>query len=319
MKPTILLTLIFLAVGCSEHKADPVYAVENNRPTLGADKKTITFPTESQGLKQFSSQTVGTKGQFVSVIAPSHVIASIFLKNGTFAKTIFENSQLNEHYYNYAQAVENRKNQERNFMRLQEMAKQQAATVKELKDGEKDLLNSKYSELETENKIKAQGFDPSLLKTFKVDTVLLVSDVPEIQLGHVEMGESVDVYFNSYPQNKFVGKVVSIGEVIDPVSRTLKIVTALANPEGKLRAGMFAKIEFGDFNSNVMSIPISSVFTVDGKNYVFLSKGPGVFYLQEVTLSAYGAEEVGVLSGLSEGDLVVKQGVLLLKRIIFGH
>ena len=319
MKFTLLLTILTLFIACSEKKPDTVFSVENNRPELASDKRTITFPQQSQGLKQFSMQPVGMKGQFVSVIAPSHVIASIFLKNGTFSKTIFENSQLNEHYYNYAQAVENRKNQERNFVRLQEMTKQQAATVKELKDGEKDLLNSKYAELETENKIKALGFDPALIKTFKSDTVLLVSDVPEIQLGHVEMGESVDVYFNSYPQTKFVGKVVSIGEVIDPISRTLKIVTALPNLDGKLRAGMFAKIEFGDFNSNVMSVPITSVFTVDGKTYVFLNKGPGVFFLQEVTLSAYGAEEVGVLSGLSEGDIVVKQGVLLLKRIIFGH
>jgi len=82
---------------------------------------------------------------------------------------------------------------------------------------------------------------------------------------------------------------------------------------------MFAKIEFGDFNHNIVSAPTSSVFTVDGKNYVFVSSTENTFTLQEVSLSAYGAENVGILSGLKEGDKVVSQGVLLLKRIIFGH
>ena len=318
MKIKYLFLLCFV-LACSKEPQDTTFSAENNTPVLSADKKTIVFPAKSQGLKQFSLVAVGKKGQFISVIAPSRVIASLFFQKGKDTKVVFENSELNEIYYNYAQSVENRRNHERNYDRLKDMAKQQAATVKELRDGEKDLLNSRYAEIEFQNKIRAQGFAPEFLKNFKEDTIILVSDVPEIQLSHVEQGESVDVYFNSYPQDKFQGKVHHIGEVIDPASRTLKIVTAMGNTNGKLRPGMFAKIEFGDFNSDALSIPLAALFTVDGKNYVFVSQNETTFSLREVTPSFYGDQVVGIHSGLKEGELVVSEGVLLLKRITFGH
>lgn len=316
MKKLIFLLLIITA--CSKETPDNTYSVENNRPELSADKKTIVFPEKAQGLKQFTRVAVGKKGEFISVIAPSRVIAAIFPRKGQDPKVVFENSELNEIYYNYAQATQNRKNYERNYERLQEMHKQQAATVKELRDGERDLLNSRYSEIEFQNKVRAQGFDPKFLSS-KSDTVILVSDIPEIQINHVEMEENVDVYFNSYPQDKFSGKVIHIGEVIDPVSRTLKIVTSLPNLNGKFRPGMYAKIEFGDFNSQAMSLPLTSLFTVDGKNFVFVAVNDHSFALREVTPSFYGDQTVGIYSGLKEGEMVVSEGVLLLKRIIFGH
>jgi hypothetical protein len=58
---------------------------------------------------------------------------------------------------------------------------------------------------------------------------------------------------------------------------------------------------------------------VDGKSYVFISIEKDVFRLQEVGLSAYGAENVGIFSGLEVGNRVVTQGTLLLKRVVFGH
>lgn len=313
-----IIFLLFIITACSKEAPDTTYSVENNRPELSADRKTIIFPVKAQGLKQFTRVPVGKKGEFISVIAPSRVIAAIFPRKGKDSKVVFENSELNEIYYNFAQATQNRKNYERNYERLQEMAKQQAATVKELRDGERDLLNSRYSEIEFQNKVRAQGFDPKFL-TSKTDTVILVSDIPEIQINHVEMEENVDVYFNSYPQDKFSGKVIHIGEVIDPVSRTLKIVTSLPNLNGKFRPGMYAKIEFGDFNSQAMSLPLTSLFTVDGKNFVFVAVNDHSFALREVTPSFYGDQTVGIYSGLKEGEMVVSEGVLLLKRIIFGH
>lgn len=313
-----IIFLLFIITACSKEAPDTTYSVENNRPELSADRKTIIFPQKSVGLKQFVRVPVGKKGEFISVIAPSRVIAAIFPRKGQDPKVVFENSELNEIYYNFAQATQNRKNYERNYERLQEMAKQQAATVKELRDGERDLLNSRYSEIEFQNKVRAQGFDPKFL-TSKTDTVILVSDIPEIQINHVEMEENVDVYFNSYPQDKFSGKVIHIGEVIDPVSRTLKIVTSLPNLNGKFRPGMYAKIEFGDFNSQAMSLPLTSLFTVDGKNFVFVAVNDHSFALREVTPSFYGDQTVGIYSGLKEGEMVVSEGVLLLKRIIFGH
>lgn len=316
---SLSLALLLFFVSCSDHSSNPVHSVENNAPLVSADKKTITFPPKSLGLSQFKFQEVSAKGEFVSVIAPAHVIASLTSEKQNMKKVILESAALNELYYSYAQAVENRKNLEKNFVRLKDMALQQAATVKDLREGERDLLNSKYNEMEFENKLKSTGIFPEVFKDLAPGVIVLVSDVPESQLSSVDKGEDVDVFFNSYALEKFQGKVKALGEVIDPVSRTIKIIVTVTNKDNKLKPGMYAKIEFGDFNHHVMSIPTTSVFTMDGKSFVFVSKDPVTFVLREVVISAYGEGFAGVSSGLTVHEKIVTEGTLLLKRLIFQH
>ncbi len=312
----ILALLIFMS--CNQKAPNP-FLEENHAPVLQSDKKTIVFPEKSIGLEKIKVQPIGTKGQFVSVIAPSHVIASASKEKNGEVRLVLESPAVNELYYNFAQARETRKNHEKNYQRLKDMTAQQAATLKDLRDGERDLQNSKYAENEAENKVRAIGLFPGLIKEIQENMVLLVSDVPENLLSHVEEGEDVDVIFNSFPSEKFIGKVRRIGDVIDSLSRTLKITVSLPNPSGRFKAGMFAKVEFGDFTDNLLSIPIKSIFTSQGKNYVFVSVNERTFVLKEVNVAVYGEDAAGINGGLDPNDKVVSEGVLLLKSIQSGN
>jgi len=67
--------------------------------------------------------------------------------------------------------------------------------------------------------------------------------VPERYLAAVRKGQSVKASVDPYPGQTFEGKVTVIGGVIDPATRSLLVETEFPNHDGKLRPGMFARVE----------------------------------------------------------------------------
>ena len=67
--------------------------------------------------------------------------------------------------------------------------------------------------------------------------------VPERYLASVQKGASVVATVDPYPGQKFEGRVTVVGGVIDPATRSLMIETEFPNHDGKLRPGLFARVE----------------------------------------------------------------------------
>jgi membrane fusion protein, multidrug efflux system len=67
--------------------------------------------------------------------------------------------------------------------------------------------------------------------------------VPERYLASVHKGQPVKANVDPYPGQVFEGKVTVVGGVIDPATRSLLVETEFPNRDGKLRPGMFARVE----------------------------------------------------------------------------
>jgi len=67
--------------------------------------------------------------------------------------------------------------------------------------------------------------------------------IPEHYLPQVRRGESVNATVDPYPGETFSGKVTVVGGVIDPATRSFFVETEFANRDGRLRPGMFARVE----------------------------------------------------------------------------
>lgn len=67
--------------------------------------------------------------------------------------------------------------------------------------------------------------------------------VPERYLASVHKGQSVKANVDPYPGRTFEGRVTVVGGVIDPATRSLLVETEFPNRDGKLRPGMFARVE----------------------------------------------------------------------------
>jgi membrane fusion protein (multidrug efflux system) len=67
--------------------------------------------------------------------------------------------------------------------------------------------------------------------------------VPERYLATVTRGDAVKATVDPYPNEVFTGRVSTVGGVIDSATRSLVVETEFANREGKLKPGLFARVE----------------------------------------------------------------------------
>ena len=67
--------------------------------------------------------------------------------------------------------------------------------------------------------------------------------VPERFLGRINKGDRVTATVDPYPGEKFEGVVKTVGGVIDPKTRTMFAEAEFPNRDGRLRPGLFARVE----------------------------------------------------------------------------
>ena len=142
----------------------------------------------------------------------------------------------------------------------------------------------------------------------------VIAEVKERDIAAVKAGQDATFTVLAYPQERFHGKVVLIGNEVQPESRTLEVRIAADNPDGKLKAGMFADVEIvTTVLDNVLLIPDSALQTAGDDQIVFVALGDNKFEKRVVKL---GDEQEGhqqVLDGLKPGEQVVTEGSFVLK------
>jgi len=67
--------------------------------------------------------------------------------------------------------------------------------------------------------------------------------VPERYLASVHIGETVKANVDPYPNEAFEGKVTTVGGVVDSATRSFLVETEFANRDGRLKPGLFARVE----------------------------------------------------------------------------
>jgi len=67
--------------------------------------------------------------------------------------------------------------------------------------------------------------------------------VPERYLATVHRGDGVKASVDPYPNDVFEGKVTTVGGVVDSATRSFFVETEFANRDGKLKPGLFARVE----------------------------------------------------------------------------
>lgn len=67
--------------------------------------------------------------------------------------------------------------------------------------------------------------------------------VPERLLGKITVGDRVTARVDPYPGEAFEGTIKTVGGIIDPKTRTMFAEAEFANKDGRLRPGLFARVE----------------------------------------------------------------------------
>lgn len=156
--------------------------------------------------------------------------------------------------------------------------------------------------------------------------VWFVARVFEHTLSRVEIGAAAEVQLNALPGERFVGNVAYIAPQTDPGARTIVARIPLANPDQRLRLGLFgaATIAVPDPDGRpagtaVLAVPREAVTDVGDHPAVFVRRDDGAFELHRVVLGASAPGLVEIAAGLVEGEAVVTRGAFTLKSVLLKH
>jgi membrane fusion protein, heavy metal efflux system len=148
----------------------------------------------------------------------------------------------------------------------------------------------------------------------------LLVDVPERSIARIHPGQALSLETDAWPGERFAGKVERVGFALDADTRRMQVRCSVANPDGRLRPEMFARVFFlADGDRMALPVPNASLVVEGVNTHVFVETEPGVFRKRVVTLAQRGRDASFVDSGLAAGERVVTEGALLLDSEAGAH
>jgi len=137
--------------------------------------------------------------------------------------------------------------------------------------------------------------------------IKVVVPVSELDLASVQVGQSVPVRLDAFPDRTFTGRVERIAPIADATARLVPIEIFLPNNEGLITAGLLARVSFQS-SPNQVIVPERALEVGEGDE-------PMMFVLQEgetpsvsrrvVEVGDRANGEVEILSGIEPGETIV--------------
>ena len=314
----IALLLAFLATACKEKPKQVVKSIP--RPSVSTDGSRIAF-SDSVMIRPFTTQAAHASAIHTDFAAPGHIAAMVLKSVETPAErlVLFDEPSLSDNYTAILQHRINIQTQKGNLERVKDLQAHGAASGKEVIEAQTQLANEEAAIISDEATLKLAGFDPEALRRARPNTILVVCEIPENQFGSIRKGLVCSLNFTAFPNERFAGRIDDVNDYVDNTTRQIKLRISVANPDGRLKAGMFATVSFGVMEGEFMTVSRDAVVTVQGRDYVFVKTEPKVIERRVVQLGQQRNDRVVVQNGLKTNDQVIIANVLQLKGLSFGY
>src|SRR5262249_23584997 len=151
----------------------------------------------------------------------------------------------------------------------------------------------------------------------ELDSVWVLADVPEMDVGRVQQGAPVTVRVVAYPDKTFEGRVDWISDVLDPALRTAKLRCVIPNPDYLLKPEMYATVSVGGLTQQALAIPRSAVLRLGDQAVIFVARGrteDGRLRFERRPVRIDEQEMGGlvpVIRGVEPGETIVIDGAII--------
>lgn len=310
----------FLLVTSIETKVAPYDHFVSFQGTLETDKNILMYP-EIPGLLKSINVVEGQsvkKGDVLAVISDSGLIDQLqqLEIQLALAKTTYERqNRLWEQKIGSEMQFLQAKTQYLSLEKSIAQMKDQVAktTIKAPFDGRVDhLLADVGSSL-------APGMTP-VVRVINLDEMKVSAEIPEIHLINIKKAAKVAV--NIPVLNKTLpAQINAVGNFINPNNRSFRVEIGLENSSGDLKPNMTVLLNINDYqNEAAILVPSKNILEDQaGAKYVYtLEAVPGQedMYKAIKTFVKTGKNadnKTEILEGLSAGDLLVEDGIRLVK------
>lgn len=146
------------------------------------------------------------------------------------------------------------------------------------------------------------------------DPLHAVIYIPEKELYKIRLQQQVLIQVDARIENIYKGFVKRISPIVDADSGTFKVTVEVSDPEGKLKPGMFGRLQIiHDTHETALLIEKKALLTEDKETSVFIIRDNRAF--KQVVKTGYvDNKKIEILSGLKEGDVIVTTGQNSLKN-----
>jgi RND family efflux transporter MFP subunit len=145
-----------------------------------------------------------------------------------------------------------------------------------------------------------------------ISRLKFLANLSESEITSVRKGEAISITSAIYPENTYRGTVISVGVKADDARRFPVEIEILNDPAHPLKAGMFGTAAFSAGTSReAIMLPRSAIMGSIRTPKVFIVEN-NRSVLKNIRIGSANDREVEVLSGLSDGDLVVTSGQINL-------
>jgi len=143
------------------------------------------------------------------------------------------------------------------------------------------------------------------------DNSTIYSDIkiPENYSASIKKGLPVDVKISSYKNKTFQGEVDFVSSRINADTRSLLSRIKVKNENLELISGSLLEVSVKFNLRNSLSVPDTSVMIEGDKSFVYKITKDKIANKTEIQIGTRGNRNIEVISGLSEGDIIVAEGL----------
>lgn len=166
------------------------------------------------------------------------------------------------------------------------------------------------------------GAGTTIVTLQALDPIFVDFFVPQQSVDQIRLGQPVDVKIDAFKDQTFSGEISAMNPKVDANSRNVQIRATLKNPDHKLLPGMYATIDIATgAPQTLVTLPQTAItYSPYGDTvYVVDSKSNGADGTPQltarqtfVTTGPTRGDQVAVLKGVGDGDMIVTSGQLKL-------
>ena len=151
-----------------------------------------------------------------------------------------------------------------------------------------------------------------------VDPLYVDFKLPQQQLASISAGQVVNLTADAFPGVKFTGKITAIDPRVDPATRNFQAEATIPNSDRRLMPGMFTRVSIeAGAPVRYLTLPQTAITYNPYGATIFLAQkkdgGQSLVARQSfVTVGPTRGDQVAILKGVEEGDLVVTSGQMKL-------
>jgi RND family efflux transporter MFP subunit len=159
------------------------------------------------------------------------------------------------------------------------------------------------------------ALDAKVIAIVDLSRLELEAAVPASEIAKVHVGQKLEFRVDGFGERPFVGRIERINPATVAGSRSINVYAVIDNPDGLLRAGMFAQGAASlERIVDALFIPASAVREQAGKHFVYALIEGRVVRRPVTTAAPDAAGWVQVVQGLSAGERIVRANLGVLRE-----